>query len=141
MRGDVRVLSLSLSLVAAIFLACDQGDSGNTQSGQLVYRAIYLPFGQAVPIEVERSNPSPGYTFTSYERDGALSHLDADARSFQPVSLLGIPWLLSSTWGVTKTERTFCRTGTRWVTTELSSCTPNNSSLQSQHPCPNPDYS
>ncbi len=82
MRGGVKVLSLSLSLSVAIFLACDQGDLGNTKAGQIVYRANYLPCGKALPVETEPLDQDPSYTFTGYDKDDALSLLDAGARMF-----------------------------------------------------------
>ncbi len=77
MRADVRVLSLSL--VAAIFLACDEGRTTNTKAGQVLHQAIYLPCGKPLS-EIGAQAAKPNYTFTGYEQDDALLLLDAGAR-------------------------------------------------------------
>ncbi len=55
------------------------------RSGRVLHRAIYLPFGQAIPLETATPNQNPDYTFTGYEKNDSLSHLDASARNFHPV--------------------------------------------------------
>ncbi len=82
--GDAEVLSLSL--VAAIFLACDEKASTNTKAGRIIYQVNYLPCGKSLSPEAGRSVAKSNYAFTGYERDDALSLLDAGARMYDPTT-------------------------------------------------------
>ncbi len=81
--GAYSVLSLSLSLVGiatgVVIFACSQGED-QTQTAQLLYRAIQTPCGEMI-IETG-SREDIDYTFTGYEQDGTLPLLDAGARFY-----------------------------------------------------------
>jgi len=86
-RGNKKIFSfsLTLSLLAILFIACDQSAPSDVQSGQVLYRANYLPFGGTLPLAETAADKELDYTFASYEKDDALSSLDAVARSFDPM--------------------------------------------------------
>ena len=81
MRGGAKVLSLSLSLLAVIFLACDDGGSDHTRATQVVYRAVYSPCGDLIH-ETGALNGSVNYTSFGHEKEEDLNTLDFGARHY-----------------------------------------------------------
>ncbi len=74
----------ALASMAAILGSATCGTSGGETSGQVVHRALHTPCGVELSSASNASERDPDYRFTGYERDDALSMLDAGARFYSP---------------------------------------------------------